>query len=457
MNGETVTSPDIQFYSPFTDKKGWVVGTYAPHRNACGEIIGVIATLRDITERRASRGGFARSPASLRNQQSPVQNVVSMISDIAWRYDVNAQGENIDSYISPVAERILGLPEGTIGNSFEKYFSYIHPDDLPGVQEVLSNGIRTLSRDIAAEYRFQKADGTTISVRSRGSAYSQSDGRVTAFGTTSDITERKQAEEELRWHAAQLEAQVESSLDGILVVDEQGKRIITNQRLLALWNVPQSIIDQENDKALLEYVVGLVKNPDKFREKVMNLYYRQDETSRDEIESKDGLVMDCYSSPVIGRDGEYYGRRWTFSDITERKRMEEDLLRSRDECEKRVIERTAELEAKNTEMERFIYTVSHDLRTPLVSLSGFLGFLKKDLEKGDLKRVEEDLHIANDAVTKMDRLLLETLELSRIGRVVNPPEDELFEEIVEDALGQISEKIRSKGFKDICCSKLACR
>jgi signal transduction histidine kinase len=98
-------------------------------------------------------------------------------------------------------------------------------------------------------------------------------------------------------------------------------------------------------------------------------------------------------------------------------------------------------------MERFVYTVSHDLRTPLISVSGFLGLIEQDARKGDLDRLKKDLRIANEAVTKMDRLLLETLELSRIGRVVNLPEDVPFGEIVEDALGQTSDKIRSKGFK----------
>jgi signal transduction histidine kinase len=115
--------------------------------------------------------------------------------------------------------------------------------------------------------------------------------------------------------------------------------------------------------------------------------------------------------------------------------------------ELRVKERTAELEARNAEMERFVYTVSHELRTPLISVSGLLGFLRQDAEKGDLERMNADLRIANEAVTNMDQLLLETLELSRIGRVVNPPEDVPFGEIVEDALEQTSEKIRSKGCK----------
>ncbi|MCK9566711.1 MAG: PAS domain S-box protein, partial [Methanothrix sp.] len=126
------------------------------------------------------------------------EQVVSMISDIIWRYDVNVKGEPVDTYISPVADRMLGLPDGTIGNSFSKYSSYVHPDDLPAVQEILFEGIRTPETEKTAEYRLRKADGTTLWVRSRGSAYSHADGKVAVFGTTGDITERKRMEQALR-------------------------------------------------------------------------------------------------------------------------------------------------------------------------------------------------------------------------------------------------------------------
>ncbi|MCX8207268.1 MAG: ATP-binding protein [Methanothrix sp.] len=104
-----------------------------------------------------------------------------------------------------------------------------------------------------------------------------------------------------------------------------------------------------------------------------------------------------------------------------------------------------ELEAKTSEMERFIYTVSHDLRSPLITVSGFLGFLRDDIGKGAWEKVRKDIEIIEDAITKMDRLLQDTLELSRIGRIMNPPEDVPFSDIVMEALEQTSERIRSRG------------
>ncbi len=128
-----------------------------------------------------------------------------------------------------------------------------------------------------------------------------------------------------------------------------------------------------------------------------------------------------------------------------RSRTKEDLIRTRDELEKRI----DEVEAKNAEMERFVYTVSHDLRSPLVTVQGFIGFLREDVHEGDHEKVETDLRMIEDAVVKMDHLLKDTLELSRIGRVVNPPKDVSFGEIVREALNHFSEEIRSRGIEII--------
>ncbi|MBN1236104.1 MAG: PAS domain-containing protein [Methanotrichaceae archaeon] len=152
----------------------------------------------DTTDRIQAEFVFQKALPAAQDGKAQYEQAVWMISDIIWRYDVNAQGEHVGSYILPVADRMLGLPAGTIGNCFDRYFSYVYPDDLPAMQEILSDGIRVLGKDKTAEYRLRRADGTALWVRSKGSAYSQADGQVTVFGTTSDITEQKEAEAALR-------------------------------------------------------------------------------------------------------------------------------------------------------------------------------------------------------------------------------------------------------------------
>lgn len=93
-----------------------------------------------------------------------------------------------------------------------------------------------------------------------------------------------------------------------------------------------------------------------------------------------------------------------------------------------------ELENKNTELERFNYTVSHDLKTPLVTIRGFLGYLEEDMLKGNVERFKQDARRIENAVDKMNNLLKDLLELSRVGRLMNPPVTVSFGELVHEAL-----------------------
>jgi len=156
------------------------------------------------------------------------EQAVSMISDIVWSYDVNTKGEHVGSYISPVADRMLGLPVGTIGDNFEKYFSDVHPDDFPAVQETLLEGVRTREKDKTAEYRIRKADGTILWVRSKGLAYYYPDGRVTVHGTTSDITERKRAEEILKAERLKLDIVTQNIGAGLAIISRDYQTVWAN-------------------------------------------------------------------------------------------------------------------------------------------------------------------------------------------------------------------------------------
>jgi len=151
---------------------------------------------------------------------------------------------------------------------------------------------------------------------------------------------------------------------------------------------------------------------------------------------KDGSIINTLITSVAKKDvnGNVISYLWTIRDITERKRAEEGRERILNE-----------LEIKNAEMERFVYIVSHDLRSPLVTIMGFTGMIQKDLEQNKVVKAADNLKYIDNAATRMGKLLSDTLELSRIGRVVNPPEDVPFGEIVKEALEQTAEQIKSSG------------
>lgn len=101
-----------------------------------------------------------------------------------------------------------------------------------------------------------------------------------------------------------------------------------------------------------------------------------------------------------------------------------------------------ELEATNSELTRFTYTVSHDLKSPLVTVRTFLGYLEQDTEIGDKEAIQKDMGFIATAINKMSQLLDELLEMSRVGRVVNPPERVACRELVEEALAIVAGRIQ---------------
>jgi PAS domain S-box-containing protein len=106
-----------------------------------------------------------------------------------------------------------------------------------------------------------------------------------------------------------------------------------------------------------------------------------------------------------------------------------------------------ELEEKNGELERFTYTVSHDLKSPLITIKGFLGFLEQDAASGNVVRLKADIQRIANAADKMQLLLSELLELTRIGRLMNPYQNINFEELAREAVELVHGQIQSKGIQ----------
>jgi PAS domain S-box-containing protein len=106
-----------------------------------------------------------------------------------------------------------------------------------------------------------------------------------------------------------------------------------------------------------------------------------------------------------------------------------------------------ELERKNSELERFTYTVSHDLKSPLITIKGFLGFLEHDATSGNVARLKSDVQRISSATDKMQMLLNELLELTRIGRLVNPPQSVDFGELVREAVELVHGRIQNGGIQ----------
>ncbi len=129
-------------------------------------------------------------------------------------------------------------------------------------------------------------------------------------------------QEAINYKNAILEAQLNSTTDGMIIVDEAGKRILQNKRVSEIWKIPDHVQSSTDSKQQLRYVKQMTNNPKQFAEHVEYLITHSDAAYRDIIELNDGTVLERYTGPVVGKDGKNYGRIWTFHDVTEYKKVE---------------------------------------------------------------------------------------------------------------------------------------
>ncbi len=236
----------------------------------------------------------------------------------------------------------------------------------------------------------------------RDSAIPWTEGQLVRVEIATDITDRKRAEENLKFSNILLSTQQEVSIDGILVVDGSGKITSFNKHFIDLWGIPPDVIASRSDEHAMQSVIDKLADPEEFISRVKYLYANRDEKSREEIALKDGRVFDRYSAPMVDNDGIYYGRVWFFRDITKRKQMETALILS---------EQTYRSYVDNSPMGIFVADSSGkylDVNDAALHLLGYSHEEMMSMTVLDLALFEERQQFRDQFISTQERLKTET-------------------------------------------------
>lgn len=278
-----------------------------------GNYAGSIIIARDVTEQKQAEKSLRESEAKLKTIMESVQaGIVIIDRDTHVIVDLNN-----------LAASMIGEPKEEIKDSVCHRFICPAEKGKCPVADLHQNVNQSERVLLTATGETRPILKSVTTVRLDGKEY--------LLESFIDISDRKKAEAETHWKSALLEAQLDSTIDGILIVDEDGKKVVQNRRCLELWKMPQEIAASGDFQKQIDFVMGAVKDSGKFIEKIVHLYDHPDECSHDEVDFSDGTVLDRHSSPVIGSGGKHFGRIWIFRDITEQKQNEAKLLKQSEE------------------------------------------------------------------------------------------------------------------------------
>jgi two-component system sensor kinase FixL len=245
----------------------------------------------------------------------------------------------------------------------------------------------------------------------------------------------RQSEQALKYSEEKFRNVVQQAIDAIVLTDEQG--------LITDWNTAaEQITGIGKSDAVGQYYwdVQLKIMPEE----------RRSQTSLETLRAITSSVFQTGQAPWLNRvldaqiqhsDGaRRFIQQVAFPIQTAKGFMIGSIIRDVTDRKQIEIERESliqKLETQNAELERFAYTVSHDLKSPLITIGGFLGYLEEDALKGNNEKLKRDIQHINNATGRMKRLLDELLELSRIGRLMNKPETIPFADLVREAMDNV--------------------
>ena len=299
----------------------WLHSTGHIILDGAGEYLGAIINSHDITERK-------RLEETLRESEANYRHLYNNVPAAIYRIDFKNQ-KLLE--VNDVFYKHLGFSKEEI-TSLSPY-DLLTEESRKLFMERVGKMARGIEVPTAVEYEIFNKKGERLWMRLDNNYIYDTEGQVIAANVVAhDITERKIAEEELRQSETQLRTMLESTADGILAVDNNGKVLHTNRRFADLWKIPRSLIERRDDRVLLDFVLSQLTDPDAFLKKVQS-FYDSDAEGMDNITFKDGRIFERYSLPMI-MDGILIGRVWSFHDITERKKAEHLLrdLSSRQEA-----------------------------------------------------------------------------------------------------------------------------
>ena len=212
-----------------------------------------------------------------------------------------------------------------------------------------------------------------------------------------EVHEELRIEDDLAQTTSQLRATLESTGNGILVIDWQGRVASMNRLLSKMWKLPEDLLLEQNDEAILDYMGSLVVDGQAFRSRLREIV--EEHETDDVINLVDGRVFECKSLPQY-LDERIIGRVFGFNDITERIRIEQDLIAARERAE-----------SANQAKAAFLAMMSHEIRTPMNGVMGMTAMMADTPLNNEQKRYLGIIRSSSDALLS---IINDILDFSKI-------------------------------------------